>query len=242
MVEAPWVVPAQLPAGVDVFTGRAEELAELDRLLTATPTQTDAAGGSATSVVISAVSGTAGVGKTALALRWAHRVRGEFPDGQLYVNLRGYDPDQPLSAGDALARFLRALGVAGADIPPEVDERAAAYRSLLDGRRMLIVLDNAATVEQVRPLLPGTPSAQVVVTSRDSLAGLVARDGARRLDLVGPPQRQRGLAHPRGARHRGDHHRRRAASRICLGRSGGQQAIEFGQLLGPAGEDVHACW
>ena len=189
VVEAPRVVPAQLPAGVDVFTGRAEELAELDRLLTAAPAQTDAAGGSATSVVISAVSGTAGVGKTALALRWAHRVRGEFPDGQLYVNLRGYDPDQPLSAGDALARFLRALGVAGADIPPEVDERAAAYRSLLDGRRMLIVLDNAATVEQVRPLLPGTPSAQVVVTSRDSLAGLVARDGARRLDLdLLPPE------------------------------------------------------
>ncbi|MCA1671293.1 MAG: tetratricopeptide repeat protein, partial [Actinobacteria bacterium] len=99
------------------------------------------------------------------------------------------DPDQPLSPADALARFLRALGVAGAEIPPEVDERAAAYRSLLDGRRMLIVLDNAATVEQVRPLLPGTPSARVVVTSRDALAGLVARDGARRLDLdLLPPE------------------------------------------------------
>jgi len=186
------VVPAQLPADVDVFTGRATELAELDRLLSATPTQTDAtdkAGGGSTSVVISAVSGTAGVGKTALALRWAYRVRGEFPDGQLYVNLRGYDPDQPLSAGDVLARFLRALGVAGAEIPPEVDERAAAYRSLLDGRRILIMLDNAAAVEQVRPLLPGTPSALVVVTSRDALVGLVARDGARRLDLdLLPPE------------------------------------------------------
>ena len=191
-VGAPRVVLAQLPGDVDVFTGRAAELAELDRLLTAIPTQTDVtevAGGYSTSVVISAVSGTAGVGKTALALRWAHRVRAEFPDGQLYVNLRGYDPDQPLSAADALAGFLRALGVAGADIPLELEERAAAYRSLLDGRRMLIVLDNAATVEQVRPLLPGAPSALVVVTSRDSLAGLVARHGARRLDLdLLPPE------------------------------------------------------
>ncbi|MDQ3152230.1 MAG: tetratricopeptide repeat protein [Actinomycetota bacterium] len=185
-VGTPRVVPAQLPGDVDVFTGRAAELTKLDRLLSTTPTQTnatDAAGGGSTSVVISAVSGTAGVGKTALALRWAHRVRAGFPDGQLYVNLRGYDPDQPLSAGYVLAGFLRALGVAGADIPSEVDERAAFYRSLLDERRMLIVLDNASSVEQVRPLLPGTPSALVVVTSRDSLAGLVARHGARRLDL-----------------------------------------------------------
>jgi len=88
-----------------------------------------------------------------------------------------------MAAGDALAGFLRALGVAGQDIPLEVDERAAAYRSLLDGRRMLVVLDNASSVEQIRPLLPGTPSALVVVTSRDSLAGLVARHGAQRLDL-----------------------------------------------------------
>ncbi|MDQ3989328.1 MAG: tetratricopeptide repeat protein, partial [Actinomycetota bacterium] len=192
VLEAPRVVPAQLPADVDVFTGRTAELAELDHLLTFAPAQTDptdAAGENSTAVVISAVSGTAGVGKTALALRWAHRIRTEFPDGQLYVNLRGYDPDQPLSPADALARFLRALGVAGADIPPEVDERAASYRSLLDGRRILIVLDNASSVEQVRPLLPGTPSALVVVTSRDSLAGLVARDGAQRLDLdLLPPQ------------------------------------------------------
>ena len=186
------VVPAQLPGDVDVFTGRAQEVAELDRLLTVTPTlthATDAAGGGSTPVVISAVSGTAGVGKTALALRWAHRVWGEFPDGQLYVDLRGYDPDQPLSPGYVLAGFLRALGVPGAEIPPEADERAASYRSLLDGRRILIVLDNASSIEQVRPLLPGTPSALVVVTSRDSLAGLVARHGARRLNLdLLPPE------------------------------------------------------
>ena len=99
------------------------------------------------------------------------------------MNLRGYDPGQPVPPGDALAGFLRALGMAGPDIPPGEDERAAAYRSLLDGRRVLVVLDNAASVEQVRPLLPGCPSCLVVVTSRDSLAGLVARHGARRLDL-----------------------------------------------------------
>ncbi len=179
------VVPAQLPPAVEVFRGRSQELADLDRILARTVDQTAAQvpGEDSTAVVISAVSGTAGVGKTELALRWAHRVRHEFPDGQLYVNLRGFDPDQPLSPADALAGFLRALGVAGQSIPGEVEERAAAYRSLLDGRRMLIVLDNASSVEQVRPLLPGAPSCVVVVTSRDSLAGLVARHGAQRLDL-----------------------------------------------------------
>ena len=180
------VVPAQLPADVGVFTGRSQELAELDRLLARTAKTAAAArvrGGSSTAMVISTVSGTAGVGKTALALRWAHRVRSEFPDGQLYVNLHGFDPEQPLPAADALAGFLRALGLAGQNIPVEVEERAAAYRSLLDGRRMLIVLDNASSVEQVRSLLPGAASCMVVVTSRDSLAGLVARHSARRLDL-----------------------------------------------------------
>jgi DNA-binding SARP family transcriptional activator/tetratricopeptide (TPR) repeat protein len=172
--------PAQLPGDVHAFTGRAEELAELDRMLAATVTT---AGDAARAMVISVVSGTAGVGKTALAMHWAHRVRDSFPDGQLYVNLRGYDPDLPMSSADALAGFLRALGMADRDIPADVDERAAAYRSLLEGRRLLVVLDNAATVEQVRGLLPGSSSCVVVVTSRDSLAGLVVRYGARRLDL-----------------------------------------------------------
>jgi tetratricopeptide (TPR) repeat protein/transcriptional regulator with XRE-family HTH domain len=134
-------------------------------------------------VVVSAVSGTAGAGKTALAVHWAHRVAGDFPDGQLYVNLRGYDPEQPVPAAEALEGFLGALGLPGQHIPPGEAARAARYRSLLTGRRVLVVLDNAATEEQVRPLLPGSPTAMVVVTSRDSLPGLVARDGARRLDL-----------------------------------------------------------
>ena len=185
-------VPAQLPPAVSAFAGRSSELAVLDSALEPidgpalelVPSGTVLAGVSRpAAVVISAVSGTAGVGKTALAVHWAHRVSARFPDGQLYVNLRGYDPEAPMTAGDALAGFLGALGVAGADVPMDVDERAARYRTAVAGRRMLIVLDNAATVEQVRPLLPGTPGAMVVVTSRDSLAGLVALHGARRLDL-----------------------------------------------------------
>ncbi|WP_307798553.1 tetratricopeptide repeat protein [Actinoplanes flavus] len=161
--------PAQLPADVPGFTGRDGELAALDRLVTA---------GEQTVVT---VSGMAGVGKTALAVRWAHRARSRFPDGQLHVNLRGYDSEQPMTPEDALAGFLRALGMAGTDIPAGRDERAAAYRSLLDGRRVLVVLDNAVSVDQVWPLLPGTASCTVVVTSRDMLPGLVARHGAGRL-------------------------------------------------------------
>jgi tetratricopeptide (TPR) repeat protein len=182
-VDGTSITPAQLPGDVATFTGRIEELEVLDHVLPTTRRQASAIGAKSTAVVISAVSGTAGVGKTALAIRWAHRTRRQFPDGQLYVNLRGYDPDRPLTAGDALAGFLTALGMPWQNIPLDVDQRAAAYRSLLDGRRILVVLDNAATVEQVRPLLPGTPSCLVIVTSRDSLAGLVARHGARRLDL-----------------------------------------------------------
>jgi DNA-binding SARP family transcriptional activator len=176
-------VPRELPPDVPAFTGRSDELTALDRLLLPATGPDGARPRPTTAAVISAVSGTAGVGKTALAVHWAHRVAGQFPDGQLHVNLRGYDPNQPGTAADALAGFLRALGVPGAEIPVDETERAARYRSLLAGRRVLIVLDNAATVEQVRPLLPGHPDCRVVVTSRNSLAGLVARDGAHRLDL-----------------------------------------------------------
>ena len=164
--------PAQLPADNTGFIGRAVELAALDDLLPAGDAR------------IAVVSGTAGVGKTAVALRWAHRSSDRFPDGRLYVDLRGFGPGTPVEPDAALSGFLRALGCAGPDIPSDVDERSARYRTVLDGRRMLVVLDNAASVAQVRPLLPGTASCAVVVTSRDALPGLVARHGARRVSLA----------------------------------------------------------
>ncbi|PUB27769.1 DNA-binding SARP family transcriptional activator [Promicromonospora sp. AC04] len=170
--------PAQLPLDVAGFTGRDDDLLRLGQLVYG-PAQD----GPARTVVITAISGTAGVGKTALAVHWAHQIADQFPDGQLYVNLRGYDPDQPVRPTDALARFLTALGVPERDIPLDDDERAARYRSELAGRRMLIVLDNAGSVAQVRPLLPGSGSSLVVVTSRDSLAGLVAVHGAHQVGL-----------------------------------------------------------
>ena len=168
------VVPRELPAPVGHFTGRAAELDELSNLMT---------GGGGCALVICAVGGTAGVGKTALAVQWGHQVAEHFPDGQLYVNLRGYDPDRPVASADALASLLRALGTPGTDIPDGVQDRARLYRSRLAGRRVLVVLDNARDAEQVRPLLPGDPGCVAVVTSRDALAGLVATGGARRLDL-----------------------------------------------------------
>lgn len=121
-------------------------------------------------------------------LHWAHQVKDRFPDGQLFVNLHGYDPAGPVTADQALRRFLRALGVSAGDVPQDVDDAAALYRSLLADRRVLILLDNAATVSQVRPLLPGSGNSLVVVTSRNRLAGLAVRDGARRLTLGTLPE------------------------------------------------------
>ncbi len=167
----PLPAPRQLPRDVSGFTGRADSLAALDQLL--------AGGGSA----VAAISGTAGVGKTALAVRWAHRVAGQFPDGQLYLNLRGYDPTAPVPPAAALGIALRDLGVPGAAIRPTLGEQVSQYRTLLADRRVLVVLDNANSPEQVRDLLPGSSTCFVVVTSRDALTGLVARDGARRIDL-----------------------------------------------------------
>ncbi|WP_412543737.1 BTAD domain-containing putative transcriptional regulator [Longispora sp. K20-0274] len=172
-------VPAQLPPGVAGFTGRAAQLAQLDVLL--------GPGGPA---AIGSVVGAGGVGKTALAVRWAHRVRDRFPDGQLYADLHGYSGVPPVRPLDALTRFLRALGVPEAAIPTDVDEASALYRSQLADRRVLVVLDNARHPDQVRPLLPGGPGSRALVTSRDRLAGLTARDGARRLvlDVLGPDE------------------------------------------------------
>jgi DNA-binding SARP family transcriptional activator len=192
----PLPVPRELPADVDGFTGRTSELHMLDVLLAhggeaqigeAGAIITDA-GRSAATIPVVAVSGPAGVGKTALAVRWARRAAGRFPDGQLYLNLRGYDRREPLTPEDALAWLLRALGLPGPDIPAEPEERAARYRSLLADRRILLLLDNARDVDQVWPLMPGTSSCAVIVTSRDALAGLVARDGVRRLNLALLPE------------------------------------------------------
>jgi DNA-binding SARP family transcriptional activator len=176
-------VPRQLPQAVPGFTGRATELRTLTGLI-------GRRGQAPGTVVISAIAGTAGVGKSALAVHWAHQAAGQFPDGQLYVNLRSYDLGQPLSPADALAGFLRSLGVPGADIPQEEQERAACYRRLLADKRMLVVLDNAGSADQVRPLLPGAEACAVLVTSRDALAGLAARDGAARsyLDVLPLPE------------------------------------------------------
>jgi DNA-binding SARP family transcriptional activator/predicted negative regulator of RcsB-dependent stress response len=169
--------PAQLPPALRAFTGRERELAELDAML-------PAAGVVPAAPAVVAVSGTAGVGKTALVLRWAHRVADRFPAGQLYVNLRGYDPaGTATTATTAVRGFLDALGVAGERIPAGLDGQVALYRSMLAGRRVLVLLDNARDAAQVRPLLPGTVTAAVVVTSRDQLVPLVAADGAQPVPL-----------------------------------------------------------
>lgn len=171
------LIPHELPAGQPGFTGRAEALKTLDEMLP------DLLDGKAGAVVVSAIAGAAGVGKTALAVHWAHQIAERFPDGQLYLNLRGYSPESPLSPAQALTTLLRALGTPPEHVPTETTEAAARYRSLLAGRRMLVVLDNAASAEQVRPLLPGASHCLVLVTSRERLSGLVARDGARRVTL-----------------------------------------------------------
>nr|WP_281292789.1 AfsR/SARP family transcriptional regulator [Kitasatospora viridis] len=169
-------VPRQLPFDTRVFTGRSRELEELLAL-----SASASAGSDAGMVVISAIDGMAGVGKSALAVRAAHRVSERFPDGQLFVDLRGGTTGlEPVTADAALAFLLRSLGVAPESIPEDTAERAALYRSRLAGTRTLIVLDNAAGTAQVRPLLPGTPGCLVLITSRTVLAGL---DDAHLLSL-----------------------------------------------------------
>ncbi|WP_433666410.1 BTAD domain-containing putative transcriptional regulator [Nocardia sp. CA-136227] len=168
------LAPAQLPPDIADFTGRSRVAEQIAAQLT----------GGGPAVAISAVGGMGGVGKTTLALHVAHQVRDRFPDGQLYVNLRGVDPD-PLPTGDALGGFLRGLGVAEGDIPPAVDDRAAHLRTLLSDKRILMVLDNARDVAQVSPLLPGTPGTAVLITSRSALTELPAVRRTR-LDVLEP--------------------------------------------------------
>jgi tetratricopeptide (TPR) repeat protein len=168
------VVPRQLPAASGHFAGREAELAALAGQVA----------GTATAVVISVVGGTAGIGKTALAVQFAHQVAGQFPDGQLYVNLRGFDPaGLPVAPAEAVRGFLEALGVPPGQVPVALEAQAALYRSLLAGRRALVVLDNARDAGQVRPLLPGSPGCMVVVTSRSQLTSLIAAEGASPLTL-----------------------------------------------------------
>jgi tetratricopeptide (TPR) repeat protein/transcriptional regulator with XRE-family HTH domain len=172
------VVPAQLPPDVSGFTGRERELAELERLPSAGPY------GIRPAVAIAVISGPAGVGKSALAVHWAQRSADRFPDGQLYVDLRGFSPGgQATDPVEVVRGFLDALGVPGDRVPPGLAAQAGLYRSLVSGRRMLIVLDNARDADQVRPLLPGTPTVMVVVTSRDRLTSLIAAVGAYPLTL-----------------------------------------------------------
>lgn len=181
-VSFPGAVPRQLPAAVGQFVNRTSELSELDTLIAHRADPSRRAG------ALSTVTGGPGVGKSALVVQWAHRVRDRFPDGELYVNLRGYEEGAPVTPAQALDGFLRTLAVPAARIPTDPEAQAGLYRSLLDGRRMLILLDNASSAAQVRPLLPGSAQCTVVITSRSRMAGLVARDGARRISLdVLPP-------------------------------------------------------
>lgn len=180
---APPPVPRELPARVGTFVGR---IAETERVR----------GWLAGSAPLVVVSGGPGVGKSALAMHCAHDAAGQFPDGQLYLDLRGYSAATPAPVAEALGRLLRGLGTPGDRVPSGVDDQMAAYRSLLAGRRVLVVVDNAVTPEQVRPLVPGEPGCAVLVTSRNQLRGLVARDDARLLplDVLSAPDAERLLA------------------------------------------------
>ena len=189
------VVPRQLPAATRHFAGRAEALKTLTGLASE-------ATGDSTATVIAVIDGTAGVGKTTLALHFAHQVADRFPDGQLYVNLRGFDPaGPPMPPAEAIRLLLDALAVPSARIPAELEAQAGLYRSVLAGRRILVLLDNARDVDQVRPLLPASPGCLVIVTSRSQVTPLVAAEGAfpLTLDLLGEADAHELLARRLGA-------------------------------------------
>lgn len=175
------VIPAELPRNIRDFVGRAGELAELDALLAAAERASPAA-------TVACVDGMAGVGKSALVVQWAHRVRGRFPAGTLFLDLRGHDPYQaPMSSTEGLTELLRSLGTSSQGLPIDAATLARLYRTALADGRRLLVLDNAASAEQVRPLLPGTPACMTLVTSRSRLTGLVATSEAHRIGLAPLP-------------------------------------------------------
>lgn len=171
-----YAVPSELPPDVPAFTGRTEELAALASLVSGAEEERVSSTG--------LITGPAGIGKSGLAMHWAFRASEHFPDGQLFADLRGYDEHhEPATAHEVLSRFLRSLGVPGEQIPGDLEERVALYRSLLADRRVLIVLDNARTYAQIRPLLPGSGQCCVLVTSRDQLEQLVAWPPQARVHL-----------------------------------------------------------
>ncbi len=172
----PAAVPAQLPRRPSDFTGREDYLETLDRLAFE-----ESEPGQRTTVV--ALVGSAGVGKTALAVHWAHGVSSRFPDGQLYVNLRGYDQQSFMSSGDALSRILPSLGVPAEAVPSDLEDSANLFRSIVANKRMLVVLDNVLSANQVRPLLSANQDTLTLITSRSKLTGLAVREGARRVSV-----------------------------------------------------------
>jgi DNA-binding SARP family transcriptional activator len=202
------LVPAQLPRASSGFAGREDELDWLSKLLPPGDT-----------APIGVLAGPAGVGKTALAVLWAHRVAATFPDGQLFASMRGFDPQHaPVRAADVLTQFLLALGVAIDDVPLELDDRAALYRSILADRRVLVVLDDARDADQIHPLLPAGSSSFVLVTSRIRLDGLVARTGARMLTLgtLAADAAELLIEHMAGTpAHSKDREQRRKLARLC---------------------------
>lgn len=201
------LVPAQLPRAPSGFVGREDELDWLSTLLP--PGETAAVG---------VLAGQAGVGKTALAVLWAQRVAPAFPDGQLFASLRGFDPQHaPMSAADVLTQFLLALGVGVDDVPFELADRAALFRSILADRRVLVVLDDARDSDQIHPLLPAGSSSFVLVTTRIRLDGLVARTGARMLTLgtLAADAAERVIEHMAGAAHGRDRELRKKLARLC---------------------------